>query len=575
MVAGYTLRARLGSGGMGMVYLSFTPGGRAIAIKLVRPEFADDTEFRRRFKQEVSAARRVQGIFTAPVIDADPDAAQPWLATAYIPGPALSHAVAEHGPLRLPAVFRLLAGVAEGVQAVHAAGLVHRDLKPSNVLLAADGPRVIDFGIVYAVGATSLTSTGATIGTPSFMAPEQVTGGPVSAATDVFALAHLAVYAATGHPVFGEGQESAIAYRIVNRDPDLEACPEPLCAIARRCLSKHPAERLGLTEIIGYARAENAGKTAELANSSWLPPDVSDTLPSYEARNVPPTGTVDRAGRIPAKHASPTTHAAPGRSRRLLPLLSGVVVVGALLAIGVPKLFPSGGSGATSPGASRTHTGAEASSAMNWGKPVFTDNFNGSKINTSTWYVYAGSTATPPTPRRTTGSVVVHDGLLELVGHIEKPYGSVSGGVETKLLQSYGRFEVRFRTQAGEGYAPDIGLFPADAYPDQRQIGIVMVGQDRSDASQLVQLNGRHAANSITANFTAWHVVALDWRPGSLTFWLDGKKLWSVTAKNLIPSTPFHLAIQNDEGCDGACKPSTSAKPVIMYIGWVKIYRLP
>ena len=214
-IAGYALRARLGSGGMGNVYLSFTRGGRPVALKVVRKEFADDPEFRRRFRQEVAAAQRVQGLYTAPVVDADPDAPVPWLATAYIAGPALNHAVGEHGPLPEPSVFRLLGGVAEGLGAVHAAGLVHRDLKPANVLLAADGPRVIDFGIAHAADATALTGTGAVLGTPAFMAPEQVAGRPVSPATDVFALGHLVAYAATGHSAFGDGHFSSLVYRIV------------------------------------------------------------------------------------------------------------------------------------------------------------------------------------------------------------------------------------------------------------------------------------------------------------------------------------------------------------------------
>jgi serine/threonine protein kinase len=254
-VAGYALRARLGSGGMGNVYLSFTPGGRAVAVKVVRPEIADDPEFRRRFRQEITIAQRVQGIYTATVIDADPDAGQPWLATAYVPGPSLYQAVAGHGPLPLPTVLRLLGGVAEGLSSIHAAGLIHRDIKPSNVLLAEDGPRVIDFGIAYAADASALTSVGAMIGTPAFMAPEQVLGDPVTTATDIFAAGHLAVYAATGHTVFGEGQQSALVYRIVSRDPDLSGCPEPLREIAVRCLSTQPTERPAVAEIIEYARA--------------------------------------------------------------------------------------------------------------------------------------------------------------------------------------------------------------------------------------------------------------------------------------------------------------------------------
>lgn len=166
-VAGYRLAARLGSGGMGKVYLSHTSGGRAVAIKVIRPEFAQDPEFRRRFRQEVLAAQRVQGLYTAPVVAADTDGVRPWLATAYVPGPTLATAVASHGPLEPRTVLLLLAGIAEALQSIHAAGIVHRDLKPSNVLLAADGPRVIDFGIARAADATALTGSGAVIGTPA------------------------------------------------------------------------------------------------------------------------------------------------------------------------------------------------------------------------------------------------------------------------------------------------------------------------------------------------------------------------------------------------------------------------
>jgi hypothetical protein len=286
-IAGYALRARLGSGGMGNVYLSFTRGSRPVALKVVRKEFADDPEFRRRFRMEVAAAQRVQGLFTAPVVDADPDAPVPWLAIAYIAGPALSHAVAEYGPLPEASVFRLLGGVAEGLAAVHAAGLVHRDLKPANVLLAADGPRVIDFGIAHAVDATSLTGSGAVLGTPAFMTPEQVAGKPVSSATDVFALGHLVAFAATGHSVFGDGHFSSLVYRIMQQEPDLSGCPESLRDFAGQCLAKDPAQRPDLAEIMVFAKSGLAGQTMQLANGSWLPEPVAGTLAAYDTSAAP------------------------------------------------------------------------------------------------------------------------------------------------------------------------------------------------------------------------------------------------------------------------------------------------
>ena len=239
-VAGYRLRARLGAGGMGRVYLAFTPGGRPVALKVVRPEFGDDADFRHRFRQEIAAARRVHGLYTAQVLDADPDATPPWLVTAYVPGPSLQETVTSHGPMPPGTVLLLIAGVAEALQAIHHAGVVHRDLKPSNVLLAPDGPRVIDFGIAWAAEATAVTRTGIRVGSPQFMAPEQISGLAVAPAIDVFALGSLAAFAATGRPPFGEGGMDAVLYRVLHEPPDLGGCPPPLRDLVERCLAKEP-----------------------------------------------------------------------------------------------------------------------------------------------------------------------------------------------------------------------------------------------------------------------------------------------------------------------------------------------
>ena len=200
-VGPYRVLRRLGKGGMGHVYLARSPGGRAVAIKVVRPELAEQRGFRVRFAREVAAARGVSGIFTAAVVDADPDAELPWMATAYVEGPSLADAVEENGPLPPEAVLSLAAGLAEGVQAIHRAGLVHRDLKPSNVLLARDGPRVIDFGISWARGeqhGDRLTDAGMVVGSPGFLSPEQAMGREVGPASDVFSLGAVLTYAATG-----------------------------------------------------------------------------------------------------------------------------------------------------------------------------------------------------------------------------------------------------------------------------------------------------------------------------------------------------------------------------------------
>ena len=244
VVGGYRLVARIGSGGMGRVYLSHTPGGRAVAVKVIRPELAENTEFRKRFRAEVAAASRVHGLYTAPVVDSDTEGSVPWCATAYVPGPSLSDAVRDHGPLPVDTVLRLIAGVAEALQAVHREGIVHRDLKPSNVLLASDGPRVIDFGVARAADATSVTQSGMALGTVAYMAPEQALGGEAAASADVFALGQTAVFAATGGGAFGDGDAHAVLYRVVHEQPDLRHVPEEIRELVARCLRKPAAELL-------------------------------------------------------------------------------------------------------------------------------------------------------------------------------------------------------------------------------------------------------------------------------------------------------------------------------------------
>ncbi|MFD5895403.1 serine/threonine-protein kinase [Streptomyces sp. NPDC060366] len=276
VVGGYRLAAVLGTGGMGKVYLSYTPGGRPIALKVIRPEFSEDPEFRRRFKQEVHAAQRVQGLYTAPVIDSDTDGSQPWLATAYVPGPSLANAVAQHGGLPLRSVLLLTVGVAEALHVIHGAGIIHRDLKPANVLLASDGPRVIDFGIARAADTTALTGTGVSVGTPAFMAPEQAAAGTVSPATDIFALGQIAAFAAIGSPAYGEGSSHAVLYRIVHEDPDLSRVPPELLPLVKRCLTRAPEERPSLTEIIELCH--ELSPDALRQGEDWLPQAVAGSI---------------------------------------------------------------------------------------------------------------------------------------------------------------------------------------------------------------------------------------------------------------------------------------------------------
>ncbi|MEU9333567.1 serine/threonine-protein kinase [Streptomyces sp. NPDC048290] len=314
-VAGYRLVARLGAGGMGRVYLSHTPGGRPLALKVVRPELADDPDFRRRFRREITAARRVRGAYTAELVDADADGVPPWLATLYVPGPALSEAVRDRGPLSVSAVLWLTAGIAEALQAIHGAGIVHRDLKPSNVLLAADGPRVIDFGISHAADVTSHTAAGATIGTPQYMAPEQAVGGGTTTATDVFALGQTAAYAALGRPLYGDGPAATVLYRIVHSRPDLTGLPEELRPLIARCLAADPAERATLAEILAWCK-ERLGADArpegwrESVGPEVTVPGAPAPEPVTEARDAP-------ARTLPhsAPHLPPVAVTAPAPER--------------------------------------------------------------------------------------------------------------------------------------------------------------------------------------------------------------------------------------------------------------------
>ncbi len=267
----YLLLGRLGAGGMGQVFLGRSPGGGLVAVKVIRAELAGDPGFRARFAREVTAARRVSGAFTAPVFDADPTAPLPWLATGFVNGLSLAEAVDEHGALPVASVLALAAGLVEGLGAAHAAGVVHRDLKPSNVLLAADGPRVIDFGISRAVDATHLTRTGTVIGSPAFMSPEQVEGGTVGPASDVFSLGAVLVFAATGAGPFGPGAPTALMYRVVHGTPRLDQVPGLVRPLAERCLAKDPGQRPTAAQFLAELTAAYPS-AADLAD--WLPASI-------------------------------------------------------------------------------------------------------------------------------------------------------------------------------------------------------------------------------------------------------------------------------------------------------------
>ncbi|MEU4064009.1 RodZ domain-containing protein [Streptomyces wedmorensis] len=302
----YAVERELGAGGMGTVYLARSPGGRAVAVKVARPELAADPHFRRRFRAEVEAARRVGGFHTAPVVDADPDAEVPWLATAYVPGPTLAELVERQGPMDEARLRSLGAALAEALQAVHACGLVHRDLKPGNIIMADDGPRVLDFGIARAVESTRLTATGAAFGTPGYLAPEQAQGDEVGGAADVFALGAVLVAAAGGR-AFGEGTPMGLMYRSVHEPADVSALPEALRPLVAACLSKTPADR-PTPEALLRALTPTPDPSPTLAPS---PAADATPAPSPSPAATPAPGPSPAAGATPAPSPGPTPGLTP------------------------------------------------------------------------------------------------------------------------------------------------------------------------------------------------------------------------------------------------------------------------
>jgi serine/threonine protein kinase len=286
----YRLVGRLGGGGMGQVFLGVSPGGRPVAVKVIRPELAADPEFLRRFAREVDAARRVGGFHTAPVVDADPYDDQPWMVTAYIAGPSLQAVVTESGPLAAANVARLGAALTEGLSAIHGCGLVHRDLKPANIIMADDGPRIIDFGIAQAVGATSLTTPGTVIGTYSFMSPEQIRADSVTPESDVFSLGCVLTYAATGRAPFNASNGAAIMYRVLNEQPDLGGLPAGLLRdTLAACLAKDPDRRPLPSDLLARFAASSPGLPAAVAHETRaeVTPDLRGPGPDLDSDRRP------------------------------------------------------------------------------------------------------------------------------------------------------------------------------------------------------------------------------------------------------------------------------------------------
>ncbi|MFF0744093.1 protein kinase [Streptomyces sp. NPDC004111] len=373
-IGGHQILDRLGTGGMGTVFLGRSPSGREVAVKLVHEQYASDATFRIRFRQEVAAARRVSGAFTAPVVDADPEAARPWMATQYVPGPTLAEQLHQHGPPPAAELRQLALGLVEALRDIHRAGVVHRDLKPANVLMAADGPRVIDFGISRAADHQTLTATGHVMGTPPFMSPEQLsdprTTGPSS---DVFSLAALLVFAAVGRGPFDADSPYMTAYQVVHAAPELDEVPQPLRQILERCLAKTPEERPGLDTLaqLFLGLPTRAGEVAGAPTAEATLVARADEPRADEPRAAALRADVPRAEApqaaaphpaAPAPAATPTTAPATGapaptrsrsRTRRTMLVAAASVVVLGLGAGGVVQYLEGrdSGRGAASPGA--------------------------------------------------------------------------------------------------------------------------------------------------------------------------------------------------------------------------------
>ena len=348
VIGDFRLQSRLGAGGMGRVYLGFSPAGRAVAVKVIHPHLARDPSYSARFRREVAAAQAVNAVYAAPVVAAGPDDTPPWLATAFVPAPSLQEVVGKNGPLPEEAVWKLAAGLAEALRAIHASGLVHRDLKPGNVLVAADGPRLIDFGIARVLDGTRLTTTDGVLGTPSYMSPEQARGSSVDPPSDIFSLGGVVYFAATGQPPFGGGIPAALLYRIVFDEPNLNGLPPRLRSLVAACLDKNPAARPAPARLAtALMPAMPDGKQFMPSRLAFWPEPVEQFISDYRARldqdaAQAPQAAADgaTAGWQPAgeptvrpraaggRHARETAPVAGMDRRRVLAALAGAATAG-------------------------------------------------------------------------------------------------------------------------------------------------------------------------------------------------------------------------------------------------------
>jgi serine/threonine protein kinase len=438
LVGNYRLLKRLGSGGMGRVFLGRSPGGRLVAVKVIHSELAADPEFRARFAQEVAAARRVSGLYTAPLVDADPDAAEPWLVTSYVDGPSLADSVARNGPMRAEAVLALALGLAEGLAGIHGAGVVHRDMKPSNVLLAADGPRIIDFGIARAVDATVMTQTGLVVGSPGFMSPEQANGNAAGPASDVFSLGTVLAYAGTGIGPFGTGNPEALLYRVVHGSPALDYMPAPLLPVVGRCMSKVPEQRPTALELLALL--------SDLASDGPAWPDRWGRTSHGTERADPPAGQTRVSAAPDHSSAFPARTAQQRRRSTSIWIAAAAVIAVGFATAGIALAFHDSGPPRKSESTTSAHRAG--TQARTTASPRATVRAFIAAINEHDWpkvWQLGGKNLGEPYPKLVAGfRDTSHDVITSIVSHRDMVNAQIQAYETTGEVQTIAlRYAVR------------------------------------------------------------------------------------------------------------------------------------
>ncbi|MFJ3304376.1 serine/threonine-protein kinase [Streptomyces sp. NPDC086549] len=513
----HTLLARLGAGGMGQVYLGRSPGGRLVAVKVIRDEITDHPEALARFRREVATARAVRSAYTANLIDASLDAAPYWLATEYVAGPTLSKAVAGRGPLPADTCRGLFAALAEGLAAVHAHGVTHRDLKPQNVILAGQGPQLIDFGIARGAGQTALTEARVAPGTPGFTAPEVLLRNEVGPAADVFALGATLGYAATGRPPFGVGDPAGVSYRAVHESIDLAGVEPELAALIEACVAKDPAARLGLAEVIARCGVRTALVEdpfyRELGALGEAVPQIPSPRP-VSLHDLPTAGPVPYG----AYAYTPTQATLPAR-RRGAPWVIAVAA-GAVVGIGVATAFvltdqgkEEGGQGSDAGGSGTPRSSSHASkgSGSAKGEPTYAAD----KLDRTLWHSNTGTCQLPVEEHATAGFQI---GLSDPDDPSHQP-GSRSFGNRLKI-----EFRDKYATGKHEPYYMTVSVKPPhDIDPDTGKpvAGLLSDNANVGYLSKPIDMYG--------SDPTAWKSVTY---PDDFQSWVNGKVFRSIPLTN-------------------------------------------